>query len=351
MNMHKTAVVVNAASFTSGIGRYADSLYEALRPNSSLLNLRMDRRINFDHGETINGVFPPITNGWSFNITFYDSIYNKRIKKTATDSVIHYSSIIGKPIKNSIATIHDLMFLKYDDNYPRLYKRWLNKNIKYYKRLENIVTVSDYVKKQLVNNGFEGNITRIYPSVSDKISYIEDKKNIREQLNLPADKTLILVVASSEKRKNLKILRELDLSDNFHLVNVGDSINGSLGFKSVDEEKLNLLYNACDVLLSPSLDEGFGYPVLEAMKAGLPVVASDIEIYNETTMGRAVLVDISDVKHIKAGIRDALSNRETLSINGRNFVTKYSFQAFRKNLLEFYENEFPLEKSQIDKID
>ena len=68
-------------------------------------------------------------------------------------------------------------------------------------------------------------------------------------------------------------------------------------------------------------------------------------------MGRAVLVDISDVKHIKAGIRDALSNRETLSINGRNFVTKYSFQAFRKNLLEFYENEFPLEKSQIDKID
>ena len=147
--MHKTAVVVNAASFTSGIGRYADSLYEALKPNSSLLNLRMDRRINFDHGETINGVFPPITNGWSFNITFYDSIYNKQIKKTATDSVIHYSSIIGKPIKNSIATIHDLMFLKYDDNYPRLYKRWLNKNMKYYKRLENIVTVSDYVKNSL----------------------------------------------------------------------------------------------------------------------------------------------------------------------------------------------------------
>jgi len=349
--MHKNSVIVNAASFTSGIGRYANYLYEALSPNSSLLNLRMDRRINFNLGQTINGIFPPVTNGWRLNATFYNSIYNGKIKKKASDSVIHYSSIVGKPIENSTATIHDLMFLKYSDNYPLPYRRWLIKNLEYYKKLDNVITVSDYVKKQLLDNGFQSKITRIYPPVSEKISHMEDKKKIRDKLHLPDLKTLILVVASSEKRKNLKILGDLNLGENFCIVKIGDPIGAGINFKNVNEEKLNMIYNACDVLLSPSLDEGFGSPVIEAMKAGLPVVASDIEVYNETTMGRAVLVDVSDVGNIRTGIKEALSNKESLSLEGMKFANKYSFENFKQNVLEFYEKNFPVEKSQIYRTD
>lgn len=349
--MPQKTVIINANSFNSGIGRYAHFLYEALAPNSTILNLKMDKNIIYEEGRTINGFFPPISSGWTINTSLYNMIFNKSIKKMSSNSVVHYSTILGKPLENSLATVHDLFFLKYDDNYPNHFKRWLSKNVKYYKKLENIIAVSDYVKKQIINCGFEGKITRIYPPVSRSIFKISDKEKLRKTLSLPLDKTLVLTIASAEKRKNLKIIEKLSEDTEFCFVNVGASDIGNINFRNLNEEQLNYLYNCCDVLLSPSLDEGFGFPVVEAMSIGLPVVASDIEIYRETTEDNAILVDISNKNMVINGIKEALSKKDSLMKNSQIFISRYSFDSFKENLRKFYEENYPCDNEQIVNVD
>lgn len=335
--------IINANSFNSGLGRYANFLYEATKPSSNLINLRMDKRMVFNHGNTIDGLFPPVTNGWAFNTRFYDIIFNRKLSKLADRTIFHYSTELGRPVGKSVVTIHDLFFLKYPDNYPAGFRRWLGSNLKYYKKLDNIIAISEYTKKHLIEEGFEGTITRIYPPVSPNIYKIEDasKSQIREELNLPLNRTLVLVVASNEKRKNLEVVRKIIENKDFTIVCVGSEIQGSIAFSNLDEHTLNLLYNACDILLSPSIDEGFGFPVAEAMTAGLPVVASDIEVYNEITDGHAILVDSSDKQDIMSGIMEALSGREELSKNGIVYAKNFAFTSFKSQIQHYYSMLFP----------
>lgn len=341
--MNYKVSIINANTFTSGLGRYANFLYEATKPVSSLINLKMDKRMSFDHGEIITGILPPVSNGWTINASLYNVIFNRRLSKISSKSILHYSTELGKPIEDSIATIHDLFFLKYPENYPSGYRRWHLNNLQYYKKLKNIISDSEYTKRQLVEEGFKGQISKIYPPVSPGIFRIADlnKDKIREDLNLPRSKTLVLVVASNEKRKNLEVVREISGNNDLVIVSVGAEVSGAICLKNIDERKLNLLYNACDLLLSPSRDEGFGFPVVEAMTAGLPVVASDIEVYNEITDGHAILVDTSDVQYIREGIKEAIYSSETLSKDAMEYARKYSFENFKSEIRQYYETCFP----------
>jgi len=101
---------------------------------------------------------------------------------------------------------------------------------------------------------------------------------------------------------------------------------------------LNELYNACDLLLFPSLYEGFGLPIVEAFAAGLPVVTSDIPTIREVAGSAAILINPNDSSSIKSGIDEALRNSESLIQNGLVRAQKFSFEAFRNNILDIYGN-------------
>ena len=81
----------------------------------------------------------------------------------------------------------------------------------------------------------------------------------------------------------------------------------------VPSNDLPALYNLCSVFAFPSIMEGYGLPVIEAMAHGAPVVTSRGTSTEEVAGGAAVLVDPLDVTSIASGIREALTSRDAWS--------------------------------------
>ena len=198
-----------------------------------------------------------------------------------------------------IVVIHDNLFWKYPTNYPKVWRRYFIKliNLGLHNNAE-IVTTSSYSKLGLKNIFNNKKITYIYQS-SERV-YSDDKINKL--------KNYILHIGTFEKRKDLltlvkafKLFKD-DTNSNLKLVLAGSKyINGDKEvYKTIKKyvKKNNLLssvimpgyinkqqtlyyYNNAFTYVFPSLDEGFGIPLIEAMRAKVPVICSDIEIFKE----------------------------------------------------------------------
>ena len=198
-----------------------------------------------------------------------------------------------------IVVIHDNLFWKYPFNYPALWRKYFIKLIKL--GVSNnceLVTTSKYSKNGLKKIFTNKKITEVYQS-SERV-YFNDKIN--------KSKDYILHIGTFEKRKDLltlvkafKLFKE-HTNSNLKLVLAGSkSFNGK---KQVYKEikrfilKNNLIsfiimpgyinkkqaiyyYNNAFAYVFPSIDEGFGIPLIEAMRAHVPVICSDIEIFKE----------------------------------------------------------------------
>jgi glycosyltransferase involved in cell wall biosynthesis len=118
-----------------------------------------------------------------------------------------------------------------------------------------------------------------------------DRLRTRETLRLPSDKVILLNVSNDMRRKNVELLPSILnlIPPDYVLVRIGASnrIEHRVGADrlisrtGVPAEAYPLYFNAADLLLMPSRDEGFGLPIIEAVNSGLPIVASDIEVFHE----------------------------------------------------------------------
>jgi len=208
-----------------------------------------------------------------------------------------YVAPILSPTKK-IVVIHDNLFWKYPNNYPFLWRKYFIRLIKF--GVSNnceLVTTSKYSKNGL-KNIFNNKISYIYQS-SERVIY-NDKINIT--------KDYILHIGTFEKRKDLltlvkafKLFKD-NTNSNLKLVLAGSkNFNGN---KQVYKEikryisKNNLrsfvvmpgyinkrqaiyYFNNAFTYVFPSIDEGFGIPLIEAMRAHIPVICSDIKIFKE----------------------------------------------------------------------
>ena len=180
---------------------------------------------------------------------------------------------------------------------------------------------------------------------------------LRRRLQLPEN--FILGVATLQPRKNLRRLCEAFLSIKdvipHDLVLVGAS-----GFKAADsilpagteararihtpgyvsDQDLNFLYSEADLFAYPSLYEGFGLPVLEAMAADCPVLTSDTTSLPEVSGGAAFLVNPSSVEDIAEGLlrlaQDA-SLRASLQARGRKRVQDFSWEKAASETRRVYD--------------
>jgi len=116
----------------------------------------------------------------------------------------------------------------------------------------------------------------------------------------------------------------------------------TLGYLS-DTELANA-YAAADVFCFPSLEEGFGLPLLEAMSMGTPVVTSNVSCLPEVAGPSAILVDPHSVEAIAGGLQQALrfspTERESRATEGRAWAAKFTWAATADAYLQIYAELF-----------
>ena len=348
MSLLLTNVVtyITVDSTKTGVGKYAKDLYTLMSPQSEIVQFIFNYVYadNF-YKHPYTGYKSPLLNYTLSRLAFRAGINSIN---ESTD-IIHITSQTIKPIfnnPNSVVTIHDaIAFDKKIYNARGIQKlnRFVMKHyLKEYLAYDNIITVSDHVKNQLITklNAKEENISVIPPYVSANFFHLENKNSLRNELGLPLNKKLILSISSNNPRKNLSMINRImaNLDDSYQLVRVGPQIGNSITFNNVDEITINKIYNACDVLLFPTLEEGFGYPVVEAFKTGLPVISSDIDILKEISNGAALLVNPEELSENVEGISKILDNSEYYVKKGYERAKCYSGEVIKKILISYYNS-------------
>ena len=345
-------MILNSSPSRSGIGRYSDDLISLFPSHTKAYSFILDSRlVNEEYpGIKVKGLYPPLmTNGWYLNLNFQKFIF-RRIRNEASglledDGIIHISDPFIEPINKKgkqIVTIHDLFALDSRNTPVKSERRHLIKTLREYREIDHILVTTDRVKKELVENNFTSEITRIYPGTSKWFFKIDRPKSIlRAELGLPPDKHLVLSVSSNRYRKNVSIIPSImdKLGDSYQLVRIGSQIGNSMTFHGISNETLNRIYNSCDVLLQPSLDEGFGYPIPEAMAAGLPIVCSDIEVFREIAENSAYFSRI-DPESFADGIKEVVQSIDKYSKMAYDAAKKFSIERFREEVGNFYTHVY-----------
>jgi len=242
--------------------------------------------------------------------------------------VIHSTAYVVPELFKAklVVTIHDLSFLLFPDMHTEENIRLLIKNLIYINSRPNkIICDSEQTKKDLIRffHVPEEKIKVIYLGVdhifSDSIS--EEKKDIILARHDLIGIDYILTVASIEPRKNFEriikvfseIIKDEKYSDiylvcaggsgwkneNIHKLVVEKGLEGRVRFLGyIDEEDLPSIYNAAKFFMYPSLYEGFGLPVLEAMASKVPVLTSNVSSLPEVAGDAALMVDPYSEKEI-----------------------------------------------------
>jgi glycosyltransferase involved in cell wall biosynthesis len=225
-----------------------------------------------------------------------------------------YRAPVGGPVP-VVITLHDLAVFRF----PRAFGRWTRAYSR--RRVPRaalaarlVLAVSEFTKREAIELlGLPEERVRVVPNGVEPVFRADGEA---------AAGDYVLAVGTVEPRKNLPRLAEAAGRLGVELRVAGapgwgdvplDGVN-LLG--EVSDEELARLYRGARCLVYPSLYEGFGIPVLEAMACGTPVVTSDRPGTAETAGGAAVLVDPLEPEAIVAGIEEADGRRDELRAAG-----------------------------------
>ena len=249
-----------------------------------------------------------------------------KVESVIEDLQLVHSTTIIPPATDLplVVTIHDLAFVRHPEFFTTRGNRMFTRSLKILQDRASLLLCSSMsTYRDCLYAGFEEWRLRHVPlGVTTHEITDADRARARETYSLPDD--YVLFVGTLEPRKNLaRLVEALSSIDNAPpLVIVGMEGWGDeaplaghdirfTGF--VPSQDLPALYNMCTVFAFPSIMEGYGLPVIEAMAHGAPVVTSRGTSTEEVAGGAAVLVDPLDVASIASGIRESMAARDAWS--------------------------------------
>jgi glycosyltransferase involved in cell wall biosynthesis len=244
--------------------------------------------------------------------------------------LVHCPTYRG-PVRSArplVVTVHDLAVFRHPDAFNRWTRTYSPRVVpRVLAAAQRIIAVSEFTRRELVE---------LLHVPDDKIRVVPngvDEEFTREGPAAQGD--YVLTVGTLEPRKNLARLVEAARRSDLELrvvgargwgkVEVGG--NGVRWLGEVSDTELARLYRGALCVAYPSLYEGFGIPVLEAMACGAPVVTTRGTAMEEIADGAAVLVDTRDPAEIAAGIARAAAEREQLVTRGLERARAFRWDA------------------------
>jgi glycosyltransferase involved in cell wall biosynthesis len=302
---------------------------------------------------------------------------------TGRCDIVHSPDFVSPPHRSGadIITVHDLSFLVVPECAEPKLAAFLSRSVPAaVQRADRIIAVSHQSKRDLVRllGTPESKVVVVHNGVDERFRRTMDESSpsahrwtmdgeaatgLREKLSLPT--RFILHVGTLEPRKNLKRLVEaygllISAAHGSHrevglvlagrkgwlyepIVEAAEKVNrngGQVVFVDyVDDADLPLLYNMAEVFAYPSLYEGFGLPVAEAMACGTPTLVSTDGALSEVVGDAALPVEAQSTDIIASGLQSLIEDeglRARLAEAGPRQVAHFTWEAAAEKVLEVY---------------
>lgn len=262
----------------------------------------------------------------------------------------------------SVVTIHDLIYLRFPDFFPRVDRTVYHKKVQYaVENSDQIIAICQQTKDDLINflNIDESKVKIIYQAINPLFYQYSNKFSLKNLLQL--EKDYILYVGALEERKNALLLVEafgkLAKEIDHHLVLVGrgreykkkiqqrvsdlDLKDRVLILDDIQNDQLPGIYKDASLFVYPSFFEGWGIPNVEALVSKVPVITSNVSCLPESSGPKSIHIDPNSVEELVEAILKVLKNQDLqveMIESGLTYAENFHPKKVTDKLHELYQS-------------